>query len=1070
MKKTLLLFMALFSFSLLSFGQTRLIKGTVTEVGDLGLPGVTILEKGTSNGTISDVNGVFQITVSNDTSVLVFSFIGMTTQEVSTTGKDVINVILDESTIGLEEVVAIGFGSQKKDNITGATSFVKMDEIIGDRPIVNSSQALQGISAGLQVVSTSGQPGNTNTSLNIRGFTSINGGSPLVLVDNVPMSLNDVNPRDIESVSVLKDAAASSIYGARAAFGVILITTKKAEKNQPIKFDFSTTNSFATPSELPEKATTREFVEALDDWGVYRYFANQQVDKWLGYLDQYDADPGQLEFIVDPVTNTPYSIVLDPESGIYYPLDDTDIIGDLLDNSGFSTINNFTMSGGSKAISYRINAGYSHENGILVTDNDTYNNFNLNAYLSADITKTFKSTTNIFYRSSVRTNPIGAYSSAIQLRMYDPIGYFELPDGEVLPFASPANQERYRIPTTVDTDNLRLFEKLDYSPIKDLTFTGEFTYQKGVSTTRATNNQYEFASTFKFVKNPTDPENTRYTRGYSDFINYALNLYGKYDKSFNNHNFTLLLGFNQEKRIMESFSAYRKNLISVSTPGIDTAMGEYGGNDSYGDWAVMGFFGRLNYNYKERYFFEANGRYDGSSKFAEGSRYGFFPSFSAGWNIARESFMESVDMITSLKIRGSWGEIGNQNTGDLYPTIPGYSTPEARWINLDTDLRYVTINPAQLVSPLLTWETVQTANLGLDAGFFRNRLGLSADIYSRKTLDMLIPGMELPATLGTEAPYANAADLQTKGWELELSWKDQKGEFNYGVSFNLSDNQSEITKFDNPAGLLSQYYVGRQIGEIWGYVTDGYYTVDDFVEGTLDADLSGPGRLLKDGVVQVENAPMPYPGDVKYVDLNGDGVINDGNNSLNPSYNPETGEVIPNTGPGDRKIIGNSTRRFQFGLNGYANYKNFDFSLMLYGVGKRDQNLSGDLLWPYQSQFDHIYKNQLDYWTPDNQNAYFPRIYGNPNDNTGSNYGRSRYTQTKYLSNGSMLRIQNITLGYSLSNLILEKANISKLRFFVAGNNLFTFDNLPKGIDPDQSTNGVYPIMRSFSVGLNLSF
>ncbi len=1070
MKKFLFLFW-IFSFtSILSFGQTKQVKGKVTDESGQGLPGITIIEKGTANGTISNVAGTYEISVSSDTSILVFSFIGMITQELSTSGRTNLDVSMKQSTIGLDEVIVVGFGSQKKADVTGATSFVEMENMIADRPIVNAAEALQGISAGLKVVSTSGQPGKTGTSINIRGFTSINGGGPLVLVDNVPMSLDDVNPRDIESVTVLKDAAASSIYGSRAAFGVVLITTKKAEKNQPMKFSFSTTQSFSTPSELPQAATTRQFVEALDDFGVYRYFSNQEVDTWLNYLDQYDSDPSQLEFVMDPVSNTAYPMVLDEGTGIYYPLSESGLINDFLNNSGVSTIQNFTMSGGAEKVSYRVNFGHSYEDGVLVTDNDKFKNYNLNAYLNADLTSNLKSTTNLFYRASERTNPIGSYSSAIQRTMYDPIGHFELPDGEVLPFESPGNLERYRVPSTKTIDNFRFFQSLEYSPFKDLSFTAEYTFQKGFTTTRAIDNQFEFASAHKFIKLEKDSENTKYTRTYADFINHASNIYATYKKSISNHNFKILGGYNIETRISESFSVSRKNMISITTPGIDTGIGEYDGSDSYGDWAVMGYFTRFNYNYKEKYLFEANGRYDGSSRFAEGSRFGFFPSFSAGWNIGRETFMESVEQVSNLKLRGSWGEIGNQNTGDLYPTIPGYKTPEVRWIDLNTDLRYVSINPAQLVSPWLTWEVVQTANIGLDAGFFKNKLGISMDMYTRKTFDMLIPGAELPAILGTEAPFANAADLETKGWEMELSWQDIKGDFNYEIQFNLTDNQTMITKFDNPAGLLSQYYVGRMIGEIWGYVTDGYYTLDDFVEGTLDAHLSGLERQLKEGVVRIEDEPIPYPGDVKYKDLNGDGTINNGNSTLYPEYDETTGELIVHTGPGDKQIIGNSVARYQFGINTFANYKNFDFTLMLYGVAKRDLNLGGDLIWPYLSQFDHIFAHQMDYWTPDNQDAYYPRIYGNPTDNSGSNYGLSTRTQTKYLSDGAYLRIKNITLGYTLPKRILDKVKISTLRVFVSGNNLFTFDNLPVGLDPDQTTNGVYPIMRNYSVGLNLTF
>ncbi|NQU55171.1 MAG: SusC/RagA family TonB-linked outer membrane protein, partial [Bacteroidetes bacterium] len=682
MKKSLLLLLAFTFYGLLSYGQNVTIKGQVTTSDQLGLPGVTVVEKGTTNGTVANVDGNYEITVGSADAVLAFSFIGFTTQEIAIAGKSTIDVLLEEDTQDIDEIVVVGFGTQKKENVTGATSYVKMDDIIGDRPIVNSAQALQGVSAGLQVVSTSGQPGSTGTSINIRGFTSINGGSPLVLVDNVPMSLSDVNPRDIEAVSVLKDAAASSIYGARAAFGVVLITTKKAKKNQPIKFEYSTTLSFDTPTEIPEKASTREFVEALDDWGVFRYFENQQVSKWLNYLDQYDANPSQLTYLKDPVSNTNYPIVLDPESGIYYPLSESNVIGDLLDNAGISTIHNLTMSGGSERISYRINAGYAYEDGILTTDNDSYKNYNVNAFMGADLTSNLKSSTNIFYRSSVRTNPIGSYGSALGSTMYAPIGFFELPNGDILPFDTAGNKERYRIPSTTDTDNLRMFQKLEYTLLKDFTITGEYTYQKGMTTTRDVNEQARFASAFKFVENNSDPTNTQYSRGYSDFINHALNIYTKYNKSIGQHNFGLMAGFNKENRISEGFSINRKNLISVGTPGIDTALGEYGGGDSYRDWAVMGYFGHIDYNYKEKYFIEANGRYDGSSRFAKGSRFGFFPSFSGGWNIARESFMESVEQISSLKLRGSWGEIGNQNTNDLYPTIPGYTTPEAKWIDL----------------------------------------------------------------------------------------------------------------------------------------------------------------------------------------------------------------------------------------------------------------------------------------------------------------------------------------------------------------------------------------------------
>lgn len=1052
----------------------KTVKGKVTDEEGESLPGVTVVEKGTTTGTVTDFEGNYSLVVSGDDVVLSFSFIGFATQDIAIAGNTLIDVSMTEEVTGIDEVVVVGFGSQRKENITGATSFVKMDDIIADRPIVNSAQALQGVSAGLQVVSTSGQPGATNTSLNIRGIESINGGSPLVLVNNVPMSLNDVNPRDIESVSVLKDAAASSIYGARAAFGVILITTKTAKKNQPMKFEYSTTTSLSSPMELPEKATTREFVEALNDFGAYEYFAGQNVEKWLGLLDQYDNDPSQLEFIKDPVSGEQYQIVYDSESGQYYPLADTDIIGDFLNDFGYSTIHNFTMSGGTEKISYRINGGYSYEDGVMVTDKDSYRKYNVNSLLNADLTSNLKSTTNIMYRSSVRSVPTARFADAVQLRMYDPTGFFELSNGEAIPFESPGNVVRYNEPEIKNTDNLRLFQKLEYEPIKDLVITGEYTFEKGFYKDRVLNTQERYASTFKFIENNANPtaqyENTKITREYSDHVYNALNIYAKYKLNIEDHGLNFLAGLNREERINNGFWISKKTLITTDLPAIKTAIGDFDGNDSYGDWAVLGYFGRINYNFKNKYFFEANGRYDGSSRFPEGSQYVFLPSFSAGWNIAKEPFMASVDQISMLKLRASWGEVGNQQTGDLYPSIPGYSAFEPKWINESTGLRYTSLHPAQLVSASFTWEKVRTTNIGIDASFLDNRLSTAIDLFQRETIGMLSQGLQLPEILGTGAPRQNVADLRSRGWELEIKWNDRVGDLRYGINFNLSNYDGEITRFLNEAGLISKYYVGRKIGEIWGYVTDGFYTVDDFVEGTLDAHLSGPYRELKEGVVQIEGAQTPYPGDIKYKDLNGDGVINSGNSTLYTEYDPATGEMIENTGPGDRQVIGNTTRKYQFGINGFAEYKGFDFSFVLSGVGKRDLWLSSDLIWPFPSTFDHIYSHQLDYWTPDNQDAFYPRVYGDPNGNTSSNYGRSRRTQTKYLSDGKYLRIQSVALGYTFSKAITNKLKLNSLRVFAAGNNLHTFDNLPKGMEADQSDNGAYPYMRNFSFGLNLTF
>jgi TonB-linked SusC/RagA family outer membrane protein len=1061
--------------------QNKIVGKVIDGKSNQPLPGVSILLKNTELGTITDLDGNYNIDAPA-AGTLVFSVLGFEDQEIAIDGRNTIDVSLSESTELLNEVVVVGFGTMKKENVTGATAYVNMDKILSDRPIVNAAQALQGALPGLQIVSTSGQPGATGTSINIRGFTSINGGSPLVLINNVPGSLEDLNPRDIESISVLKDAAASSIYGARAAFGVVLVTTKKAERNSPVKFNYTTTTSMSQAREIPEKATTREFVQSLKSFGDNAYFAGQNVNKWIGFLDQYDADKSQLNLITDPKSGTTYPIHFDKATNSYYPLESTNLIEDFIDNPGYSTIHNFGISGGASKLAYRINGGYSYEDGVMVTNKDNYSKYNVSAVLDADLSKRFVSNTNIMYRSSLRTIPNARYDEALQLRMYDPTGWFKDASGVELPFASPGNIVRYNTPNTNNDDNLRLFQKLEFKAAKNLSFIGEYTVEKNSVFGENINNGQRFVSTFQFVPTTTEivSANAASIRKSQSHRNYrGMNLYSKYGLGFGKAKFDLLLGYNQEYENQKTFSASRNALIDPNTPSFNLAQGEdFSITDTYYDWAVLGYFSRLNVNYDNKYFLEGNLRYDGSSRFAKASRFSLLPSFSAGWNISKESFLRDVKALSLLKLRASWGTIGNQNIGEYYPSIPGYENYTAQWINPSSNQRFITFSPAQLISSTFTWEKVVSQNVGVDVEILDNRLSGTFDLFSRATIGMLKEALPLPSVLGTSAPLKNDADLKTTGWEIGLGWQDKKDAFRYGINVNLFDNSSKITKFDNPAQLIGQFYVGRDLGEVWGYVTDGYYKPEDFEPGTLNADLAGQNRKLKPGIPIIQGAPIPYPGDIKYKDLNGDGIINTGNSTLIVGLD-EKGNPLPNTGPGDRQIIGNTTRRYQFGVNGNIGYKGLDLSFNMAGVGKRERwrgtGNDLDMIFPYPTLFDHIYKHQLDFWTPDNQDAYYPRIYGdNTNGNTDSNYSRSRNIQTKYMSDESYLRIQNITLGYTVPTSLLKKINVGSLRLFVAGNNLHTFDNLPKGLEPDQSPDsGVanrYPLMSQYSAGINLNF
>lgn len=1023
-------------------------RGKVTDQNSQALEGVSILEKGTTNGTTTDGEGNFSLNILDESATLIFSYVGFERQEVSASST-FMAVVLTGSLAELDEVVVVGYGTQRKANLTGAVSAVTMDEVLGNRPVSSTAEALQGAIPGLRITSDSGRPG-TGASVNVRGSTSINGGAPLVLVDNVPMAMNNVNPMDIESVTVLKDAAASSIYGARAAFGVILITTKKGNKNQPNRFEYSTNVTFSEANELPRKASPLQKVQALSDWGTSSYWTGQDTDTWLELLNEYQANPGAY-----PTGETTIG-------GVVYPLAQTHQYGDDFLTTGLEQLHNLSYSGGSERTTYRVSLGYTDEDGIMITDSDRYQRYNINAFLNTELTTGLTSTVNLFYRNQKSTSPsnIGdVYYLGTGIGSYAPLGWGTTPDGKELPYMSPGNILRMQKPINQFGDDLRVFGKLEYKPMADLTISGEYTFNK------TTTNQRNIVEQNSYIHPSTRSELllnnlSRYNRSTGNTDYHALNVYANYTKQLGNHHISGIIGMNHEMSSLENFNINRLDLINPEVPSISTSTGVISGGDSFSEFAVSGYFGRINYNYDDKYLFEANGRFDGSSRFPAGSRFGFFPSFSAGWNISQEPFMDTFKpVLTHLKLRGSWGEVGNQAIGN-YQHIPGMSSAYSSWVDLSTNIRHLSLLAPSLVSAAFTWETVRTANIGIDLSLSRARFNASFDYFNRRTLNMLAPGMALPAILGTNAPLQNVADLESKGWELELSWKDQINTFRYSFGVNLWDDKAFITRYNNPAGLLqfngdgtlSNYYEGQQIGEIWGFRTQGFYTVDDFVSGSLNDNLQR-GTLLE-GVAGFRGIPQ-NPGDIRYVDINGDGEIFTGNNTLEDS--------------GDRTIIGNSNRRYQFGIFGTASYKNFDLSLFLQGVGKRDLFVNNAMYWPYIGQFETVYAHHLDYWTPANTSAFYPRSYPDAGGNTGS----SRRIQTKYLSNAAYLRVRNVTLGYKVPEDVLRNVFIDNVRVFFSGENLFNFHHMPKGMDAEaaaQSRGQIYPFLRKYSVGVNISF
>lgn len=993
--------------------------------------------------------GNFEITINPDSEFLEVSSVGYITFKTKISAvREVIT--LQEAVTELEDIVVVGYGVQKKANLTGAISSVDMKDVIGNRPISSTSQALQGAIPGLQVTTNSGRPG-LNSSINVRGMTSINGGTPLVLMDNVPVDIDKVNPQDIETVTVLKDAAASSIYGARASFGVILITTKKGSFNQPTKIDyngnFTSTNSY----DLPEKATPLEMIQALKNWGTQNYWTGQNIDSWLKLLQEYEGNPS-----LYPEGKT----VL---NGLNYPLAKTDVIRDMME-PGFELLQNLSLTGGNANTAYRISLGYVDEDGILYTSNDRYKKYNLNASINTKVSESFSTALNVLYLNDNQTTPknIGTlFRNAISVGSFVPTGTFITETGEVLPYNNPDNLLKYESPRNNFGDQLRLFGMLKYSPFNGFDINAEYTFTKSRDNDRATFASWKYINATTYDIATMNP-NSSYARNFSNTDNHALNVYASYEHKINSrHALKGLLGVNYEKNSFESINSSRNDLLSSSVPSLSTSTGITQSSDSFNQYALSGYFGRINYAFENRYLLELNGRFDGSSRFPKGRRFGFFPSMSFGWNISEEKFMLPYkSIISELKIRGSHGEIGNQVYGhggvqNYYPHFSGLETRNVEWIDPATNVRFLGLTTPSLVSANFTWETVSTSNLGVDLGLWNHKLQVNFDIYRRKTSDMLAEGSKLPATLGAKAPIQNVADLQTDGWELALRWKDKINELKYSLGFNLSDNQAKITKFDNPAGLLSQYYVGQRLGEIWGFTTQGFFTVDDFESGSLDEDLMN-GKL-KEGIAPYRGTPQ-NPGDIRYVDLNGDGEIFIGNETLD--------------NPGDRSVIGNNNRRFQYGITGALEYKNVDMSFFLQGVAKRDIWISNQLYWPYQTNFEAVYKHHLDYWTPGNSDAFYPRNYRDATGNTGI----SRHVQTKYLSNGAYLRVRNITLGYTFPQDILKGVFIKNVRLFLSGENLFVFKHTPKGIDPEinysveSNSGGAYPFLRKYSFGLNLNF
>lgn len=1038
----------------LAVNQQRLtIKGKVVDMSNEPIIGANIIELDTKNGTVTDLDGNFTISVQPNATLLV-SYIGYKSKEIQVKGQSFLTIQLQEDYQTLGEIVVVGFGTQKKENLTGAVSQVKMDDVLGSRPITNALTALQGTMPGLQITPNSAQPG-ASASYNIRGTTSINGGSPLVLIDNVPGDIDLLNPEDIESVSILKDASSAAIYGARAAFGVILVTTKKANKGDSFKLNYNNNFGFQKSINNPVIADGLQWLNAYKDaeFGNGSYYAGQDIDRWIGYLTEYRQNPSAFNTYGD-------GVYVDPSDGVNYYLNEKNPYTNMFDKHGFQQTHNASLSGGSESIVYRMSLGYNDHQGILITDKDSYKRTTAAIYVSSDVTSWLTQSADVRYAQGVQNLPITASSATLydmRLPSLYPEGYLIMPDGSELLTNTPANLLKLASDNKTTTNNTRIMSKTTLKPLKGLEAVFEYTFNRTTTNNQQARAVYNYTN-IQLGQIETFPQSSLTEQNYAT-EHHAINAYATYNKGFKKNNFTAMVGFNQEYDKYTYLYTYAYDLINDELPSFNTATGEQKTiTNAFQEYTVRGVFYRLNYDYGGRYLLEANGRYDGSSKFPKSGRFGFFPSFSGGWNVAREAFMENIEWISELKPRVSWGKIGNQAISP-YQFTPTMSSTVVNWIvNGDKPL---TLNTPSLVSDYFTWENVQTFDVGIDIGLFNNRLQGTFDWYRRDTKYMLAPGLELPALIGASAPLRNVADLRTKGWELSLQWRDRIGAWGYNVGFNLYDSRTVVTKYDNETFVLfnssgnANYYEGYEVGQIWGYVTDGFYTVDDFEDTNT--------WKLKEGVTSI-NGTNVRPGDIKFKNLRDD------ENSTNRI---DTGDGTLDN-PGDRTIIGNSARRYQYGINLGASYKGFELNVFLQGVGKRDVWLSDARRWAFANgQFGQIFDDQLDYWKPIdpengnwepvNPNAEYFRIY-NQRENAGSN----TRTQTKYLLNGSYMRIKNVTLTYTFPKPWMDKVYLNTLRAFVSCENLHTFTSLPKGYDPERLSWG-YPFFRTVSFGINVT-
>ncbi|PWD98459.1 TonB-dependent receptor [Marinilabilia rubra] len=977
--------------------QEKRVSGTVKDQKGEPIPGVTVMVEGTTNGTITGSDGNFSLDVSEAANELVFSFIGMEPRKIEIGNKDFFNVVMKQQILDLDEVVVVGYGTKKKANLTGSVATVDGEELT-KRTVPDTRLALQGATSGVTVIDRGGAPGSEDVSIKIRGNTSLSAGSnPLVLVDGIEMPISEVNPADIESMSILKDAASSAIYGARAANGVVLITTKRG-KEGAFTVNYDGHMGWQTPATLPE----------LVGAGDYLNLVNEALEN-AGQNPKYSE-----EYIQNTVAGN------DP---IKYPY--TNLFEELFNTAPMQK-HSLRISGGKENANIAFSVNYLDQDGMMKNVNSKRYGMRLNTDLSANENLNFRADISFNRRDNKRPSRLGdaisdiVGSSPVLVPKY-PSGLYGLNKDNNSALADLEVGGSYE--DQYETLNIKTGADFEITP--GLKLTSDFSYKS------INNRNYTFRAEYKFYDPfdedrlvtewyPSDLDDSRWMTRETNF-----KMLLDYDKSFEGHNVHVLGGY----EAIESNSYYlwgsRKNIYSNDYAELNTGDAETKDNSGYReDWALLSYFGRFNYNFKQKYLLEANFRYDGSSRFAKGNKWGFFPSFSAAWRVSKEGFMNELSFVDNLKFRASWGQLGNQNIG-LYrftsPVFSGYDysfndkevSGYSQWYYANTDV---------------TWETTEITDIGFDLTLWNGKFDLVADYFIKDTKDVL---MTLPISnmVGLEASESNAGQIRNEGWEISVSHRNKIGEFDYSVGFNMSDIQNEVISLSGKEASISGWTIlkeGEPAWALYGYKSDGLFQSEDEIN-------NHPTQ---------PNQSDLKPGDIKLVDLNEDGEINDE----------------------DRIIIGNTLPRYTFGGDLYAAYKGFDLSATFQGVLKAENYFYGA---PNEGPNFEIFTTTraLDRWTPENPNASFPRL------EAASNKNNFLYNDF-WVRDASYIRMKNLQIGYTLPGSILEKIKVDRLRLYLGGTNLFTITDVESGLDPEtyQGRPSYYPPVSTYILGMQINF